>query len=138
MAAHVVSRDRDAHAPDNGPLLRYIQPMIRRVLAFLVVLAMAVPSLGVAAAGVAVSMAGVSQAATCECPPTGAASDCSDRSTDCASTAECLARCVVTGPSLGGPSSIHMAAVMPHAALHAARSIAPPDVPTGPPFRPPR
>ena len=113
------------------------QARVMGLLACLVALAIALPSLGVAAAGVAVSVVGASQAATCDCPLARDA-DCPERSADCSPGAACLARCAVTAPSLAAVSPVHVVAAISHADWRAERSTAPPDVPAGPPFRPPR
>lgn len=109
--------------------------MLRRLLACLVALAIAMPSLGVAAAGLAVGMVGVSQAATCDCPPD--APDCPDRGAAGSCEAACLARCMASAPSLAA-SSVRVLAASAHTAWRAVRAIAPPDVAVGPPLRPPR
>lgn len=106
--------------------------MLRRLLACLVALAIALPSVGVGAAGLVASQAA---AAECDCPP--GKKDCSDSAAACDCGLVCIVRVAFAEPATATvPTPIlsaHFADVTP-----VMRSAQPGGAPSDTLYRPPR
>jgi len=111
--------------------------MFRRLLACLVALAIALPSVGVGAASFVVGMTAKARqaAADCECPP--GKSDCTDMDRACDCGLVCVARVAAADPAVSTTTPPPVSVALTGVRLM-TRSAPPSSAPPDTPFRPPR